>query len=325
MRILVTGANGQLGQCLYSELKENYYYDEYVFTNKNSFDITDINSMERFYEEDSGLGFEFLINCAAYTNVEGAEDDIVSAFTINSRAIKNLTDFCKKHNICLIHISTDYVYDSIGICDENSTINPLSIYAQSKRDGELIFLNSGIEGYIFRTSWLFSEYAGNFVSNLLNKIQNNKYEQLSGVVDEIGSPTYARDLARFILSFIEQGWNEYLEPGIYNFSNQGYSSRYNFMKKIFEGYINLPIFKDDYNNYIMPPLSYDFDTKILLNIEKITQEESYKKFNIKAPRPTNIIMNNSKLCNSKIETYFDFRRWETAIGECLDRYNEIYK
>ena len=332
MKVLVTGAQGQLGRCI-NDIVQNIYGtgcldNEFLFSTHSEFNLLDYSSMERYYYLHDG--FDVVINCAAYTNVERAEDDEYWAYKTNSLGVKNLVDFCQKYDITLIHISTDYVYDS-GFCKEDSKLNPLSIYAKSKRDGEIVIERSNLnKWYIFRTSWLFSEYDGNFVTNILKRIDN--FNEVFGVTDECGCPTYARDLASFLVNFTEDTLNfNPINNGIYNISNIGFTTRFNFIEEIIHGYMNLDVFKNKFKKDFYPSISQEFYSK-LLTVTPISQEEAYKKFNLKAPRPKNVILESTKLQEELFKNDdvilgdsmifgIPLRRWEKALGECLERYN----
>lgn len=314
MKILVIGAGGQLGRCIYDVVEEIFgtgcLNHEYYFVTHTDLDITNLSSIYNY------LYCHFIpdciINCAAYTNVEKAEDDIYSAFKVNSLGVKNLVDICEEFNIMLMHISTDYVYkDKIKSVNEDDDICPLSIYGQSKRDGEIHIINSNLNNwYIFRTSWLYSEYGNNFLTKIINKF--NSYESIFGVIDELGSPTYARKLAEMMISIIEDNLYSIQSPyeipsGIYNFSGLGVCSRYDFVNIIVDG------LNDD---------SLYLSKKRLGFINPITQEEANKKWNLKAKRPLHVILDNSK-----INKYYDGIRdnWVIDLGECLNRYDNLEK
>ena len=168
MKILVTGADGQLAKCIKDLYRKSKLEDEYIFLSKNQLNICDKSLIERYLYIHPDI--DCIINCAGYTDVERCEQDIYKAFKVNAYGVKNLVDICKEHNIMLIHVSTDYVYDmNVSVATEDSKINPASIYGQSKRDGEVFIENSNLnKWYIFRTSWLYSEYPGNFFTKILD-------------------------------------------------------------------------------------------------------------------------------------------------------------
>lgn len=305
MNVLITGGDGQLAHCIYDLIKEDFYDDKFIFANKKFLDISDKYSVQRFFEDKQ---IDIIINCAAYTNVEAAENDIVGAFNVNAKGVHNLVVEAEKRDIVFIHISTDYVYDSSDICNEDDkNINPLSIYAQSKRDGELYIEKSNLKKwFIFRTSWLYSEYEGNFVTNIIKRANN--LEKIYGVIDEYGCPTYARSLANFIINFISNKLYKDFTNGIYNYSNAGYTSRRDFIQQILKKYV-------------------------YINVIPITQEEAYKKFNLIAPRPKLTILGLNKIiieyCNiidkSPFSAYELIPNWQQALEECLNRYDKLHK
>lgn len=306
MKVLVTGAHGQLGKCIYDEYNfpSTYKVNEYLFASKYEFNITSEAIMEQYLFNHPDI--KCIINCAAYTNVERAEEEIVEAFEINSRGVKKLVDICEKYDIMLFHISTDYVYkDGQGICNEESEIEPLNIYGQSKRDGELHIINSNLKKwYILRTSWLYSPYNKNFFTKIMEDHTNEKYyNNLRVVVDEIGSPTYAKKLAGILLCIIEYGYyNTTFKNGIYNASGNGMASRYDFASNIIAS---------GYNVYL--------DGKkinVKRNIFPITQKE----LNLKAKRPHCVIMNNDKLY-SALPIQRD--HWIYDLNWCVDDYERM--
>lgn len=227
--ILVTGANGQVGQEI-QELSANYPYT-FFFTGKNKLDITDAIALENFITLHN---IHTIINCAAYTAVDKAETEKKRATDINSDAVRTLATISAKNNIKLIHISTDYVFDGLGYLpyDEEHSTNPISIYGQTKREGELAILDvNPANSIIIRTSWLYSSYGANFVKTMLRL--GKERESLGVVYDQIGSPTYAKDLAYTILEIIPHISNENVP--IYHYSNEGVASWYDLAKEIMYG------------------------------------------------------------------------------------------
>lgn len=225
MNILVTGSNGQLGNEL-RNITDNSK-NRYVFTDIEELDITDLKAVRKAITE---RGINAVVNLAAYTNVDKAEGDCKSADLINNRAVGNLAAACKEADATLIHISTDYVFNGCkGIpYREDDTTGPLNVYGQTKLAGETAIRGSGCKHIIFRTSWLYSEYGNNFVKTMLKL--SSEQDTLNVVFDQIGTPTYAKDLARVIYDIIE---NDKLgEQGTYHFSNEGVCSWYDFAKEI---------------------------------------------------------------------------------------------
>lgn len=257
--VLVTGKDSQLARCIkdkesdFSNLSMKYY-------DSKTLNITDINSIEdKFKKED----FDFCINCAAYTNVEKAENEPEKARAVNTTGVANISKVCRDYNVKLIHISTDFVFDGKKTSPyfEDDKTNPLSVYGKSKRDGELEIVKNLKEHFIIRTAWLYSEYGQNFLKTVI-KMSKEK-NQISVVNDQMGSPTYAGDLANAILKIIESNSKEF---GIYHLCNFGETSWYEFATEIVRRY-NLPL--------------------------KIIQTSS-KTYKTKAKRPVYSVLNSQK-------------------------------
>ena len=227
--ILITGANGQLGLCLQDLLRGQVDCQVYG-TDIDTLDICDAGQVEQFLEEHP---VEIIINAAAYTAVDKAEDDVEMAYRINCDAVGNLAKAAAKHHAFLVHVSTDYVFDGLSNrpYTELDTPRPMSVYGSSKLAGEEAMRESGCQGVIIRTSWLYSEYGHNFVKTMLKL--GAERESLSVVYDQIGAPTYAGDLARAILEICRQGKSR---KGVecYHFANEGCICWFEFTKAIFE-------------------------------------------------------------------------------------------
>lgn len=229
MNILVTGANGQLGNCMRNAAKDSQ--DNYIFTDVAELDITDAKAVADMVKDND---IKVIVNCAAYTNVDKAETDIVLAEKLNAVAVDNLAQAIKANDGTLIHISTDYVFGGEPYntpCREDQRGTPTGIYGLTKLHGEQAIEASGCKALIFRTAWLYSEYGRNFVKTMLN-LTSTKPE-LKVVFDQAGTPTYAQDLADAIHYIIENrkmGGNE----GIYHYSNEGVCSWFDFTKAIAE-------------------------------------------------------------------------------------------
>ena len=224
--ILVTGANGQLG----SEIKylSKFHNINFTFTDIEELDITSMDEIEGFF---SSQEFGYIINCAAYTAVDKAEEEKEEADLANHIAVKNLAVMSSKLNAKLIHISTDFVFDgssSIPFTEEDKT-NPLSVYGKTKLAGEKAVLKHGSEVIIIRTSWLYSSFGNNFVKTMIGLTK--KRDSIGIVFDQLGTPTYARDLAEAVLNIINS--QDFL-TGVYHYSNEGVASWYDFTKAIVE-------------------------------------------------------------------------------------------
>lgn len=226
MNILVTGANGQLG-CEMRRLGA-VSPNNYIFTDVAELDITDCEAVMRVVRECS---IEVIVNCAAYTNVDKAESDEAMAELINATAVGNLARAMKEVGGTLFHVSTDYVFGREGNTPrtEDMPLEPLGVYGRTKRHGEEAIAKSGCKALVFRTAWLYSEYGNNFLKTMMRLTAEK--EQLNVVFDQVGTPTYAGDLALAIFSIIEAGVYEGNE-GIYHFSNEGVCSWYDFAVEI---------------------------------------------------------------------------------------------
>ena len=226
MNILVTGANGQLG-CEMRRLG-SVSPNNYIFTDVAELDITNADAVMYVAKHYS---IDAIVNCAAYTNVDKAESDEAAAELINATAVGNLARAMKEVGGTLFHISTDYVFGSEGNTPrtEDMQLNPLGVYGRTKLHGEQAILESGCKALILRTAWLYSEFGNNFLKTMLRLTAER--EQLNVVFDQVGTPTYAGDLALAIFSIIEAGVYEGNE-GIYHFSNEGVCSWYDFAVEI---------------------------------------------------------------------------------------------
>ncbi len=224
-KVLITGANGQLGQCIHL-IKDNYPELELCFTNSQELDISQLDAIKPFFQKNS---YNFVINCAAYTNVEQAEKESDKAFLVNADGVKNLAEVCMKNSVVLIHISTDYVFDGKknSPYTEEDIPNPINEYGKSKLSGERYVEEFAGKYFIIRTSWLYSQYGKNFYKTILEKTSTEK--KLTITTSETGTPTSANDLAEFIITIIKSNSSEY---GIYHFSNEGEATWYDFAYEI---------------------------------------------------------------------------------------------
>lgn len=232
--ILVTGANGQLGNAMRRVAVAKERQDivagkpTYFFTDVAELDITDAAAVRRFVREHR---IEVIVNCAAYTNVDKAEEEGATAMLLNGHAVRNLAQACKETGAVLMHISTDYVFqgDKNLPCREEEPVNPLGVYGQTKLAGERAILESGCNYLIFRTAWLYSPWGNNFVKTMLRL--TGERELLNVVFDQVGTPTHAEDLAELLVGIIEQ--QQYSgKNGIYHYSNEGVCSWYDFAVEI---------------------------------------------------------------------------------------------
>ena len=262
MNILVTGANGQLG-CEMRRLGA-VSPNNYIFTDVAELDITDAEAVMGVAKQGA---IDIIVNCAAYTNVDKAESDEAMAELINATAVANLARAMKEVGGTLFHISTDYVFGCEGNTPrtEDMPLNPLGVYGRTKLHGEQAVLESGCKALIFRTSWLYSEFGNNFLKTMLRLTAEK--ESLNVVFDQVGTPTYAGDLALAIFSIIEAGVYAGNE-GVYHFSNEGVCSWYDFAVEIanIAGHANCrinPCYSSEFPSPVTrPPYSVLDKTKI---------------------------------------------------------------
>ena len=229
MKVLITGGTGQLGQAL-QELIVNQQHSNWEADFKSSQEL-DITDFEAVSEVLGSKEYAYCINCAAFTHVDKAEEDTDLARQVNVNGARNLALGCHQNSTVLIHISTDFVFDGFQNTpySEEDVARPLGFYGDTKYKGERAIISNLEEHFILRTSWLYSEYANNFMKTMLRL--GAERDELSVVYDQVGTPTYALDLASVIVQIIDAHSIEY---GIYNYSNEGVASWYDFAKAIFE-------------------------------------------------------------------------------------------
>lgn len=229
MNILVTGANGQLGNEMRIVAKNSA--DNYIFTDVAELDITNAEAVEKMVMNND---VKVIVNCAAYTNVDKAEDDSEFAEILNAKAAENLAVAMKKNDGLLVHVSTDYVFGGTKNntpCKEDEPANPTGVYGVTKLHGEQAIIASGCRHIIIRTAWLYSEFGKNFLKTMLNLTATKP--QLKVVFDQVGTPTYAYDLALAIFDIVENRKYEG-NDGVYHYSNEGVCSWFDFTKMIAE-------------------------------------------------------------------------------------------
>lgn len=226
-KIIVFGASGQLGQCL-KHVADAQQISDIVFLPEEQANILDNTSLKSLFERESP---DYCINCAAYTAVDKAEDESELAGKINRDGAENLAVLCKGYNTTLIHISTDFVFagNSVKLLTENDIAEPINVYGKTKLEGEECISSIASKYYILRTSWLYSEFGNNFVKTML-RLGKEKPE-LRIIADQVGTPTYAMDLANCIYQIIAKDKEQY---GLYHFSNEGVTSWFDFAKTIFD-------------------------------------------------------------------------------------------
>ncbi|MCV3396296.1 dTDP-4-dehydrorhamnose reductase [Campylobacter sp. RKI_CA19_01116] len=280
--IAILGSNGQLGKT-FQELSSLYKkkYSMFFF-DKTQLNIQDKNLLEYFIDK---YKFDYIINCAAYTDVNLAEVKQKEAYMLNYNSVENIADLAKKYNLTFIHISTDYVFDgkSCTPYKEDDKTKPLNVYGESKLRGEQAVIDVKPKNtIIIRTSWLYSNYKGNFVYTI--RSLGKKKEEINVIYDQIGTPTYARDLAEVILNILPYIQND--KPEIYHYSNEGIASWYDFAKEIMK-------------------LS-----QLDCNIKPIES----KDFLALAPRPSYTVLNKQKI---KEKFHIEIPYWRDSLEKCI--------
>lgn len=285
--ILVTGANGQLGNEM--QIVAQGSEDRYLFTDVAELDITDAEAVEKMIRENH---VDVIVNCAAYTNVDKAEEEPAVAERLNALAVKNLAESAKRNDAVLIHISTDYVFGGTQNntpCREDQPANPTGVYGKTKLQGEEAIKAIGCRYVIIRTAWLYSEFGKNFLKTMLNLTATKP--ELKVVFDQTGTPTYAYDLAEAIFEIIENRKYEGHE-GIYHYSNEGVCSWYDFTKMIaaYAGHSSCRIY---------PCHSNEFPSKVVRPSYSVLDKTKFKDtFGIEVPY------------------------WTDSLGKCIDILNK---
>ncbi len=272
MNILITGANGQLGS-EFKEIQKKEKQHHFYLTDLEELDITNFIGVNKYINEND---IDVIINCAAYTAVDQAEDEPKIAQEINVQGPEILAKSAAKNACKLIHISTDYVFDGNKNTPytENDIVSPLGVYGSTKYRGEQMLISSKAEAIVIRTSWLYSSYGNNFVKTMMRL--GKEKENLKVVYDQIGTPTYAYDLALAIISIINSGKKLNRKRSIYHFSNHGVASWYDFAFNIME-IANIDC-------YISPIESKDFPTKTVRPFYSVLNKSNIiKDFDIKIP------------------------------------------
>ena len=280
MKILVTGVKGQLGYDVVKELEKRGHTA--IGTDVDNMDITDANATRTFIKE---AGADAVIHCAAYTAVDLAEDNVELCNRINVDGTRNIAEVCKELDIKMIYISTDYVFDGCGHRPylEDDPTNPQTVYGRTKLEGEEAVIRTCAGSMVVRTAWLYSTFGNNFVKTMLRL--GKERETLGVVFDQVGSPTYARDLAAFILTAIDRG----IVPGVYHYTNEGVCSWYDFTRAI---------------HRIAGIEEKDCKVRPILTEE----------YPVPAPRPHFSVLDKQKVKN----TYgIDIPWWEDSLKECL--------
>lgn len=289
MNILVTGANGQLGNEMRVVARNSA--DNYIFTDVAELDITDAAAVEKMVTDND---VKVIVNCAAYTNVDKAEDDREFAELLNARAVENLAQAIRRNDGLLVHVSTDYVFGGTKNntpCREDEPANPTGVYGVTKLHGEQAIIASGCHHIIIRTAWLYSEFGKNFLKTMLDLTATKP--QLKVVFDQVGSPTYAYDLALAIFDIVEN--RKYVDnDGIYHYSNEGVCSWFDFTKMIAE-------YAGHTGCDIQPCHSDEFPSKVVRPSYSVLDKTKIKKtFGVSVPYWTDslrVCMTNLKAIN----------------------------
>lgn len=282
MKIIILGASGQLGKELSLELRENY--DIYSFS-KRDLDITDL---KKCFETIKSVKPNIIINCAAYTSVDDAENNNILAYKVNFEAVKSLVKICSNMRILLIHFSSDYVFDGFLKRDytEMDLPNPLNIYGKSKLAGENEILLKSNQFIIIRTSWVIGKYGNNFAKKIINSL--NQKKEIKVITDCFGSPTSTKLILKVIKKIINDKFNNsQWDSGIYHLSSKGYTSWFEMAQLILELMLKADFSFSKYQNMIMPV--------------------SQKQFNNIASRPSNSRLNTLKI-EKKLN--FDLPNWQ---------------
>lgn len=286
MNIWITGKNGQLGSELFSIQK--YFGHQFFFTSTQDVDITDSTSVTDFISENA---IELVINCAAYTAVDKAEEDIENANKVNHIGVRNIVQACEKFHAKLIHISTDYVFngESEIALKPTDQVNPIGVYGQTKLNGEKAILESTVEAIIIRTAWVYSTFGNNFVKTMIRL--GKEKEALNVVGDQFGSPTYAKDLAMACMLAAENqnAWNS--ENKTYHYTNEGQTNWSEFAQEIMN----------------------------LSNLECKISAISTEEYPTPAKRPKYSVLDKSSF---KTDFNVEIRNWKEALGEMISLLDE---
>ncbi len=287
--ILVTGSNGQLGSELRRCSVGCQKYLHFIFTDVDTLDISNVDDVDSFVKQNN---ISYIINCAAYTAVDKAEDDVDLCYKINSHAVKNLAVVAEKYGVKVIHVSTDYVFDGTKTSSylETDIVNPQSVYGKSKVEGEKALLESCPQSIIIRTAWLYSIYGNNFVKTMIRL--GKERSEINVVSDQIGTPTNANDLAKAILAIVEFSEVKEFVSGIYHFSNIGVTTWYDFTLAIHR-YAQITTCK------VNPITTAEYPTR--------------------ASRPQYSVLSKDKIIRT-----FDLKipDWEDSLASCLEELNK---
>ena len=279
MTILITGSNGQLGNEM-RVIAAQYPAINFIFTDIAELDLTNMEALQQFFTQNKP---QIVVNCAAYTAVDKAEEDVDLCYLVNKTAVENLAKACAANQVKLLHVSTDYVFDGSSFVPytEDMPVCPTSVYGKSKLAGEEVAMANCAQTAIIRTSWLYSSFGNNFVKTMIKL--GTERDRLTVIFDQVGTPTYAADLAQAIMQIAVY---ETFVPGIYHFSNEGVCSWYDFTKKIHK----------------------------LSNIQCEVLPIETKDYPTKTPRPHYSVLNKAKI---KSTYHIAIPHWEDSLERCL--------
>jgi len=277
--ILITGSKGQLGNEM-QQIAVHYPQFNFIYTDVDELDICDKTALDDFVKANS---VNFIVNCAAYTAVDKAEDDVALCYKINSDAVRNIGEVAALNGIKVVHVSTDYVFDGTNYIPykEDQEVSPATVYGKSKLAGEQALIESCNEAVIIRTAWLYSSFGNNFVKTMMKL--GTERDSLNVVFDQVGSPTYATDLAEAIMKVVS---SENFVAGIYHFSDEGVCSWYDFTKTIHK------------------------IAGITCNVQPIES----KDFPARTPRPHYSVLNKAKI---KSIYGITIPHWEESLEKCI--------
>ncbi|MBP7612633.1 MAG: dTDP-4-dehydrorhamnose reductase [Paludibacter sp.] len=277
--ILITGSNGQLGNEM-QQAAVRFPDFNYIYTDVAELDICDKSALDAFVKANN---VNVIVNCAAYTAVDKAEDDVELCYKINRDAVRNIAEVANDNKVKVVHISTDYVFDGTNYLPytEDMPVCPATVYGKSKLEGEQALLENCKESVILRTAWLYSSFGNNFVKTMIKL--GTERDSLGVIFDQVGTPTYAADLADAILQLLR---NETFVPGIYHFSDEGVCSWYDFTKTIHR----------------------------MANITCDVKPIETKDYPARTPRPHFSVLNKGKIKS----TYgISIPHWEVSLEKCI--------
>lgn len=288
MNILITGSNGQLGNEI-KQLASNYSSWNFIYKDLPDLDITNIKLLEKLVKEEA---INTIVNCAAYTAVDPAESNQEIAHAVNVLGAKNLAKLSNLYNIKLIHISTDFIFDGKHYLPykETDQPNPLSVYGSTKLEGEQEVLTECSNSIIIRTAWLYSSFGANFVKTM-QKLGSDR-DELNVIFDQVGTPTFAGDLAQIILEILTQLEAGSAKKGVYHYSNEGIASWYDFAVEIMS--------LSNLKCRVYPIETYQYPTP--------------------APRPSFSVLNKEKI---KTDFGIEIPHWKSSLKKCIQEINKV--